>query len=132
MHDSRKSLYLGMVVGVLMSGIAALAAFLYFDGPSLIDSAMASGRSSTRGGDLCDRVERFDDLDLLHELGWFANRHRPQGAEVVGMGRKTSSEICERADSFLRRDLSPAAYQQVSDCVAAAPTASAARACFAN
>lgn len=129
MHDSRKSLYLGMVVGVLMSGIVGLAAFLYFDGPALIDSAFASDRRGG-GGDLCDRVEAFDDFELVHAMGWFANEKRPHGADVVMMGRKTRLEICERADAMLRRDLPPADYDRVASCVGAASTTAAARACF--
>ena len=133
MNESRKGLYLGMVLGVLMSGVVALAAFLYFDGPALIDSAFATNRSErlTARINLCDRLDELGDPELVYELGWFANRHH-RTDEVVGMGRKSVATICERAHSFVRQDLTPAEYSQLTSCVSAAQTADAARHCFAD
>lgn len=130
--SGRKTLLLGVTIGVLLSGIAALGAFLYFDGPSLVDSAFATNRSADRprgGNDLCDRIEAFGDRELVHELGWYTNRF---SSESVMMGRKTTGEICERATTLLRRSVSPAQFERVQTCVTSAATPAAVRACFAG
>src|SRR5687768_13080563 len=128
MHESRKSLYLGMVVGVLMSGIVALAAFLYFDGPALIDSAFATNRQSDERPGTCDNLLEHRDHALIVDFARLANARNPAGAPDIVIGRKTDRELCDLALEFFD---APNGTSPLTACLAGAPSSVDARRCLA-
>ncbi len=128
MNDSRKSLYLGMVIGVLMSGVVVLAAFLYFDGPALIDSAFANSRKSERPG-TCDNLLAHGDHELIVDFARLANARNAPGAPDIVIGRKTDRELCDQALEFFD---APNGTSTLTACLAGTPSSADARRCLAQ
>jgi hypothetical protein len=128
MHETRKSLYLGMVVGVLLSGIVVLAAFLYFDGPALIDSAFATNRKPERPS-TCDNLLEHRDHALIVDFARLANARNPAGAPDIVIAGATDGELCYRALEFFD---APDGTSPLTACLAGAPSSADARRCLAQ
>lgn len=134
----KKTLLLGVLIGVMLSAAAALAAFVYFEMPPLIGDASArTSNASDRvlQGGVCSHLEQLGDADayaLSRDFAAFANRHNfvKHGNKDIRLGRKTSDEFCSLAIDSLAHNLPAAQFEQVTACITAAASVPAVRGCF--
>ena|SRR5689334_15958264 len=125
----RKTLALGVVIGVMLSGIAALAVYLFYFGGPMVDSAYAG---AARRSPVCERLLdlRALDPDLVVDFAQFANGKAP-GADHIRIGRVTADELCGKAVGSLASSLG-LGFDRVASCIGGADTAAQARHCFAE